>query len=134
MALKQLTADQTVDALCVAVGRAVPVGKNRDQQTAPFATKEADDSPTEFSHGIPQFLLQMNAGLANNPPVVGKLTNGKSKEEAVTALYLAALSRRPRPGELERVLAYIDRAASPQEGYRDLYWVLLNSAEFILNR
>jgi hypothetical protein len=134
MALKQLTADQMVDSLCVAVGRAVTVGKNRDQQTAIFATKEADGDPAEFSHGIPQFLFQMNAGFANgNPGVVGKLTTGKSKGEAITALYLAALSRPPRPAELQRLTAFVEQAASPAEGYRDTYWVLLNSAEFLLN-
>lgn len=134
MAIKQLTADQTLDSLCVAVGRAVVAGKNRDQQTTIFATKDADDSPTEFSHGIPQFLYQMNAGLANgNMYIANRYIQGKSKEEAVTALYLGILSRPPKPKELERMLAYLDKAAKPQDAYRDLFWVLVNSAEFILN-
>jgi hypothetical protein len=61
------------------------------------------------------------------------LTTGKGPDEAVTALYFAALSRPPRPGELQRMRAYLDKAPSPAEGYRDVYWVLLNSAEFLLN-
>jgi len=134
LALKVLTGDQMIDSLCVAVGRVPAAGKNRDQQTAIFATKEADGDPTDFSFGIPQYLYQMNAGFANgSPPVVGKLTAGKNKEMAVTALYLAALSRPPRPNELKRMLAYLGEAPDANTGYRDVFWVLLNSAEFLLN-
>jgi hypothetical protein len=135
MAIKLLTPDQTIDSLAVALGRKPTEGKNRDQQTLPFVTKEADADPTEFSHGIPQFLLQLNGGTTNAMPgSMGKLTNGKKKEDAVTALYLSALSRTPSPRELQRAVAYIDRAANPGQGYRDLYWALLNSAEFLFNR
>lgn len=132
MAIKLLTADQMIDALAVATGRTPTVGKNRDQQTAPFVTGEADADPTEFSHGMPQFLLLMNGSLANSsPPIVGKLTAGKSKEAAVHALYLAGLARPPRPAELQRSLKFLE--SSGMQGYRDVYWVLLNSAEFVLN-
>jgi hypothetical protein len=134
MTLKLLSPDQTIDSLCVAIGRAPTTGKNRDQQTAPFVTKEADDDPTEYTHGIPQFLLQLNAGLANgNPQAVNRFTLKKSKEEAITALYLSALSRPPRPEEVRRMTTYLEKSPEGQ-GYRDIYWVLLNSAEFIFNR
>ncbi len=133
-AIKLLSPDQTIDSLAIAVGRPPATGKNRDQMTTPFVTKEADADATEFTHGIPQFLLQMNAGPANSPPaLLGKLTTKKPKEEAVTALYLAALSRSPRPEELKRMLAYLDTEPNLNKGYSDIYWVLLNSAEFILN-
>ncbi len=132
-AIKLLSPDQTINSLFIAVGRPPMTGKNRDQQTLPFATKEADADPTEFSHGIPQYLLQMNAGPANTPGITNKLTQKKSKEESITALYLAALSRPPRPKELQRMLSYVEKETNPNKGYGDLYWVLLNSAEFILN-
>jgi hypothetical protein len=110
------------------------VGKNRDQQTAIFATKDPDDNPTELSHGIPQFLQQMNAGVAGgNNSIANRFTQGKSKEEAIRSLYLGILSRPPRPKEIDKMLAYLDKAASPQGGYRDLLWVLVNSAEFLFN-
>lgn len=134
-AIKLLSADQTVDSLSIAIGRTPPAGKNRDRSTEVFATREADDPSTDFSHGIPQFLHQMNAGLANSPPsILNKLTTGKSNEEAVANLYLAALSRRPRPEETQRMLGYLEKVDNPRQGYLDIYWVLLNSAEFILNR
>ena len=31
-------------------------------------------------------------------------------------------------------MAYLAKSTSLQEGYRDIFWVLVNSAEFILNR
>lgn len=134
MAMKVMSPDQTIDSLAIAVGRAPTVGKNRDQGTALFATKEADGSPTDFSHGIPQFLYQMNTGPAGSPPnILGKLTAGKSKEDVVQAMYLTVLTRSARPAELKRMLAYLDQATDANQGYRDVYWVLLNSAEFILN-
>jgi hypothetical protein len=43
------------------------------------------------------------------------------------------LSRPPKPVEIKKVLAYMEAAPNPQEGYRDLFWVLINSAEFMFN-
>lgn len=134
MAIKLLSPDQMIDTISIAGGRAPTLGKNRDQQSTPFVTGEADADPTEFSHGVPQFLLLMNSGMANNANNLGKLTVGKSKAEAVRGIYLTVLSRPPRPAELERMTAYLAKAANPNQGYRDVYWALMNSAEFVLNR
>jgi hypothetical protein len=134
MQMKLLTPDQMIDALAIAAGRAPTVGKNRDQQTAPFVTADADADPTQFTHGLPQFLLLMNGNASANPQNLGKLTLGKKKDEAVQALYHAVLSRPARPAELQQMLAYLDKAENANQGYRDIYWVLLNSAEFVLNR
>jgi hypothetical protein len=135
MAIKLLSPDQMIDALAIAAGRATTVGKNRDQQSAPWVTAEADDDPTEFTHGLPQFLLRMNGGVANaGPPNLGKLTAGKSKEDAIRGLYLTVLSRPPRDAEMQRMLAHVEKATMANQGYRDVYWALLNSAEFVLNR
>jgi hypothetical protein len=50
------------------------------------------------------------------------------------ALYLAALSRRPRPEELERLLAYVANrpGTDPKPALADIFWALLNSVEFRL--
>jgi hypothetical protein len=131
--LKLLSSDQVVDALAIVLGRNPATGKNRDQMTAPFATRKADGDPTEYSHGIQQALLLMNGGNAKEvPQSFFKMTNGKSKEEAISNLYLVVLSRFPRPDELQRVASFISQGDANQ-GYRDLYWVLVNSAEFIFN-
>jgi hypothetical protein len=48
------------------------------------------------------------------------------------ALYLAALGRRPRPDELARLTAYVERSGKPALALADIFWALLNSAEFRL--
>jgi len=54
--------------------------------------------------------------------------------QRIEALYLATLSRKPRPEERERLLRYVAKAEG-QEPARlaDIFWMLLNSAEFRLN-
>ena len=134
MQLRLLNPDQMIDALAIVAGRAPTVGKNRDQQTAPFVTADADADPTQFTHGVPQFLLLMNGTATSNPQNLGKLTLGKSKEDAVQAIYHTVLARPARPAEMQRSLAHLEKTTNANEGYRDIYWVLLNSAEFVLNR
>lgn len=134
MQLKLLSPDQMIDALAIAGGRAPTTGKNRDQQTAPFVTSDADADPTQFTHGVPQFLLMMNGSGNANPQNLGKLTTGKSKEDAIQALYHAVLSRPARPAEMERMLTYLSKAENANQAHRDIYWALINSAEFVLNR
>ena len=58
----------------------------------------------------------------------------KEKDDAkvVEELFLGTLSRRPRESEKKAVakaLATGDRA----EAFRDLFWALLNSKEFVFN-
>jgi hypothetical protein len=99
-----------------------------------IATAEADADPTEFSHGIPQFLYQMNAGVAKDLNfVMSKFVNGRSKTAAIEAMYLSALSRPVRPAELERLTAYVESSTNPSQAFQDIYWTLLNSAEFTVN-
>jgi hypothetical protein len=53
----------------------------------------------------------------------------------IEALYLAALSRRPRPEELQRLVAYVTNGGpghEPRQALADVFWALLNSAEFRL--
>jgi hypothetical protein len=54
----------------------------------------------------------------------------------IEALYLAALSRGPRPEELDRLVPYVDRGGptlNPKQALADVFWALLNSAEFVSN-
>ena len=54
--------------------------------------------------------------------------------ELVEELYLSTLSRRPRPEEIEKALAYLNRATTRAEGTQDLLWTLLNVREFLFVR
>jgi hypothetical protein len=59
-------------------------------------------------------------------------SSGRTNEQVVEELFLASLSRLPRPAETEvalRILAEGDRL----EAAEDIAWVLLNSVEFLLN-
>ena len=57
--------------------------------------------------------------------------------ERVEALYLAALSRRPRSDEFEKLMKYVETggaAKDPKQALSDVFWALLNSSEFLFNR
>src|SRR5207244_11630364 len=90
---------------------------------------------------IPQALAMMNGEF-----VAGATSLSKSRTLAalldspfldtagrVQALYLATLSRRPRPNALKRIVRFIDKAGGEPEAFADIFWVLLKSAEFKLN-
>lgn len=139
MPVRVFNPDQLVDSHATAFGRPTPVvHTHRDSVTAMFCTQDPDEPAANLSHGIPQFLQMMNSLVGTNF-VLPKQMAGKKKEEAVEILYLAALSRRPRAEELRRMTEYIDRRilaknGSLHLGLTEVYWVLINSAEFMVNR
>ncbi len=54
----------------------------------------------------------------------------------IDELYIITVSRKPKPQEMERLLKYVEESASsaePKKALADIFWALLNSAEFILN-
>jgi hypothetical protein len=65
-------------------------------------------------------------------------------EQRIETLYLAVLSRMPKAKELARMLRFIEEHAPAdlkederdrkrKQALSDVFWTLLNSAEFILN-
>lgn len=56
--------------------------------------------------------------------------DGKLVEE----LYLLALTRPPRPPELQAALANVRTARSRRAGFEEVLWALLNHKEFLLNK
>jgi hypothetical protein len=101
-----------------------------------FDTREYDDDLTEYAYGVPQVLKLMNTNLSQrSAQVAARVAKaaGADRRRAVEDLYLAALTRRPRPDEVERMLAYVGRQGDPQKGYAGVMWALLNSAEFVSN-
>jgi hypothetical protein len=99
-----------------------------------YDTREYDESPTEYTNGVPQLLRLMNTRL---PPacaaVARALPAGTSRDAAVEYLYLLALSRHPTRVEADRLGAFIGRHPDPAKGYAAALWVLLHSAEFFTN-
>jgi hypothetical protein len=167
MPLRGLTAEQLFDSLAEAVGapwteapradgRLIALrggGSARDE----FLTKFANtDRPTEMQTSILQALVLMNGGYVSEAT---SLTRSQrlaavldmpswTTEKRLEALYLAALSRRPKEKEIAKSLKFIEEATTPEDGktlsaaekdkrYRDaladVFWVLLNSSEFYLS-
>jgi hypothetical protein len=58
---------------------------------------------------------------------------GKSTREIVEELYLWTLSRLPDSDELERALKLFEEGGTRKGPLEDLFWVLLNSREFLYN-
>jgi hypothetical protein len=147
-AVRALTPEQLYDSLTLIVGPpgrgAVPKKKGvakkgpfgpRDQFVAFFRVEDGAD-PTEYQAGIPQALRLMNAPLLNNTgPVVTQAVSrgGGAPARVVSQLYLAILSRRPTPDELQRHVAYVRRQSEARTAYGDLAWALLNCSEFAFN-
>ncbi|MBI1900612.1 MAG: DUF1549 domain-containing protein [Planctomycetia bacterium] len=61
------------------------------------------------------------------------LQAGKKPEEVITSLYVRSLSRKPSPGEMEKLLAAIKDEPDPTKALEDVFWALLNSREFMFN-
>jgi len=56
--------------------------------------------------------------------------------ERIETLFLAALSRKPRPEEMKRLTGYVAGSGTTgdaKEALADVFWALLNSAEFLYN-
>ena len=63
---------------------------------------------------------------------VGKLLNsGKTDDQIIEELFLAALSRRPKSQELDVAKRMI--ANDKKTGFEDIQWALLNTTEFLVN-
>jgi hypothetical protein len=96
--------------------------------------KGEDPDPTEYQAGIPQALRLMNGPQFNNAMANSPLVrSGKPVQLAVQELYLASLSRRPSPHELQRAVGYVSRQSEQRQGLSDVLWAILNSSEFSLN-
>jgi hypothetical protein len=96
--------------------------------------KVDDADPTEYQAGIPQALRLMNAPQLNTAIANSPLARSdKPLTQAVQDLYVASLSRRPSPRELEKAITYVAMQRESHQGLSDLLWALLNSSEFSLN-
>lgn len=152
MSLKGLTPEQIFDSVAQATGF-YEVNQNRN----PFAMEDnsargeflqmfgnSHDTRTERQTTILQALAMMNGQFVTDATSVDKsATLGAiaefpllSTSERIEALYLAALSRKPRSDELPRLVKYVESggpAKDPKRALGDVFWAVLNSSEFLLN-
>ena len=114
--------------------------------TPDLATRFArqDEKPTEAQTSILQALTLMNgkfiddATRLDRSETLAAVANAPFLDTAgkIETLYLAALSREPRPEESVRLVKYVDRggpSGDPDRALADVFWALLNSGEFLLN-
>jgi hypothetical protein len=142
MAVKGMTGEQLYDSLALATGYREPGGRNtaRERFLTQFALR---GSSTEPETSITQALALMNGRFLNqvtspegSPTLVAvSETPGMTTPMRIEALYLAALGRKPTAKELDRMVRFVAEGSSPKtsEHLSDVFWVLLNSAEFRLN-
>lgn len=163
MPLRGLTPEQLFDSVATAIdytetGPDLPPGiivggrgDPRSEFLARFAT--TGDKPTDHQTSILQALALMNGRFiadatslerSNRLAVVLMAPNLNSTAKKVEWLYLAAFARRPTEKESARIDTFIedriagvenerDRQRRYQEALADVFWALLNSAEFMLN-
>ena len=96
-----------------------------------------------FNGTVPQALMMINGGIVNdsaNHEELGSFINyvlakWREPRERIEHIYLNVLSRLPTAKEETYFQRYLDQSlyADKNLAYEDLYWVLLNSAEFSLN-
>jgi hypothetical protein len=140
--VKALTGEQFFDSLALATGHRDEEDKGRARRQ--FLTRFALAGPI----GEPETSVQQALTLLNGqfvawavdpqrcPTLVAVTqTPGMSLPQRIEALYLASLSRKPTVRELERLEQYVRKAQSSREAERlaDVFWMLLNSAEFRMN-
>ncbi len=153
MAVKGLTADQLFDSLAVATGYKEPAEAPAQPGTpqpmsprAAFLARFASpgQTPAENQRSIQQALMLMNGGFIadatrNENTTLKAVLNDHTLDTAgqIEALFLATLSRKPTPAEARRFGKYVESGGErkdPRLALGDVFWVLLNSAEFSLNR
>ena len=152
--VRRLSGDQLYDSIVQATGfrESAPARQNPFDflnggggTRAQFLQKFADQSvpKTEAETSILQALSLMNGKMASD------VTNLETSETLaavlespfldnpgrIDTLYLAALSRQPDKDELKQMSDYVTAAGAANEraALADVFWALLNSAEFLLN-
>ncbi len=140
MPVRGLSPGQLFDSLTQATG-AEP-GNARARFLELFASR--DERPVEAETTIIQALLMMNGSYidgATNPQssqVLGAVLKAPFFDTAgrIETLYLATLTRRPKPDESAFLVRFVEQKTTPadqEKALADIFWAILNGPEFHLN-
>jgi hypothetical protein len=140
---RPLTAEQLVACLTDALGLVdgQGVAKNRTDLLKQFRARFGDEESADrgiYQGTILQALMIMN-GSTNGE--IGRANNSLDKilkqfpepEQRLERIFLKVLCRLPSPREQATYLPYVKAGGVKKEAYEDVYWVLLNSSEFLFN-
>lgn len=148
--LRQMRAEELYESLLVATRAGEARGdfeqqerlKNRwlQQFSQAFGTDEGDERTT-FDGTIPQVLMMFNGELIRDATgsdgnMIDQLIEDASLDfpDQVSYLFRAGLGRKPRKTELNMARQFLSiYRGNRQEALRDIWWVILNCNEFILN-
>jgi hypothetical protein len=153
MNLKGLNGSQIYESFVVATGlRTVPQPNqpyydpgNGGMNKFAFRTLfPIPPKPIETQTSILQALTVMNGKLVadqtsvSRGEVLGAVADAPFLDTTgkVEALFYAALTRKPTPEEREKFTSYVDRggpSGDKNKALADVFWVLLNSTEFLFN-
>jgi hypothetical protein len=154
MNIKGLTAGQLFDTMVSATGFREPAFMRRQQNfgfaqpnnpRSEFLTRFAsNERPTETNTTILQALMLLNGQFIGDQTdlvkseVLAAIADmpGWDTKQRISNLFLTALSRNPSTEELEKFASYVDRGGAVGEKKKalaDVFWVLLNSPEFLFN-
>jgi hypothetical protein len=141
MPLRGLSPEQLFDSLAQATEyRDSGIDAARGRFLGRFA---AQSRKIDYETSILQALYLMNnefiadrTSLEKNRTLANLAEQRTSTARKVESLYLVVLSRKPRPLEQERFVKYVEKggpSGNAKKALADVFWVLLNSPEFILN-
>jgi hypothetical protein len=148
MPLRGLSPEQLFDSLAVATecaeanitepndGLVLGPQTPRAQFVAKFPNQ---DQKADYQTSILQALYLMNNDFITrqtstrvNQTLATLAEQETSNERKLESLYLVVLARKPRPEEAERFVTYLV-GRDVKTALSDIFWVLLNSPEFLLN-
>ncbi len=139
-AVRPLTPRQLHASLRTAAG--LLPAPEADQESREFVSRfDSSSSRVEYHAGIPQALLLMNGAVVESltDPQRSRLISAAADspffgdDDRIETLFLATLSRPPRPDEAQRSRDYVSKASDKREALSDILWALLNGPEFALN-
>ena len=145
MSVRGLSAGQLFSSLAQATGfrdgadgYMMDIGGARGRFLELFANR--DEKPTEAQTSILQALTLMNGQIVSGATSLEAGDTLAAVAEApfldtagrVEELYLAALTRKPRPDESALMVGYIEKAAPADrsKALADVFWAILNGPEF----
>lgn len=153
LAATRLDADQIYGSLTTALN-VTRLGNRGQRNVGPYVVPSAERTAFNDVFGedpstpkadvigsIPQALALMNSsflerGIAarGQTRLADLLRSHNDNGVVATELYVAVLGREPNDSELSTTLGYVKESSSREEGFEDVYWALLNSAEFLSRR
>jgi hypothetical protein len=140
MPLRGLSPEQLFDSLAEATEYQDGTPGNPRAARGQFLARfPAQEQRTDYQTSILQALYLMNnefiadrTSLEKNRTLATLAEQRTGTARKVESLYLVVLSRKPRPAESERFVQYVEKG-DQKKALADVFWVLLNSPEFILN-